>query len=223
MRYITIRHKQTGEEVVIDRYMARYNAIAKGFLNSNHIKPRFIKHITLTQVVENYKPNILNAFFVFMRRYYGDIMYVWTCEQQERGVLHWHILVGFEWGIKFGREDILRIQRYWKYGNVDIKPVTNISISYIMKYLGKALTEDFIGNIKLRRIGSSRIAGWLKQSMKYVVLVLSFFASIPVSPDHFYWYRGSAYTYYENSRDKLWIYRKPPSGWCLVDRADFST
>lgn len=222
-RYIRIRNTETGEEAIIDTRMSRYRRLAQGFLNSLRFRRCFLKHITITQRVENYRPNILNSFLVKMRRYYGDIIYIWTVESQQRGVLHWHMIVGFDYGINFGRDDVLRIQKYWKYGNVDISPVSSPSLSYLLKYITKSLdVEGLIEGYQIKRIGSSRIAGWLRQSLSSLISCLSFFSLHGLDPDHFYWYRGSAYVFLERRR-KLWVYRKPPSGWkfvCAYDDCD---
>ncbi|MCL5023905.1 MAG: hypothetical protein M1497_11165, partial [Nitrospirae bacterium] len=82
-RYIKIRNSETGEEVVIDTYLSRYRRLAMGFMNSLRLYPHFVKHITLTQTVESYHPRILDGFMGKMRRFYGELLYLWTTEIQE--------------------------------------------------------------------------------------------------------------------------------------------
>jgi hypothetical protein len=225
MRFIELINTETGEKVIVDTYESRYRRIAMGMLNRLRLKKKFIKHITLTQKEENYKPNHLNAFFVKMRRYYGDLVYMWTVEVQEErlektgeAVLHWHIMIGFDPGMWKGKEDVFRIQQYWKYGNVDIKPVKKANTAYLLKYVTKALnvrSEEFY---QVRRIGSSRIAGWLKQSWQKVLNVLSYFSRVNIFEDGlsaFHWNRGRAYAEDEWGR-KVEIYRPPPSPWKLL-------
>ncbi len=101
-----------------------------------------------------------------MQRYYGRVSYIWTVEvQEERAlkiaerILHWHILIAFPAGTPFGKEDVLRIQKYWKYGNVDIKPVRKADPKYLLKYIQKALAvrgEEFYKLKKLDRLSFLR-------------------------------------------------------------------
>ena len=83
-----IRNIETGEEIVIDIRETRYKRICLGFLNKLKLETKFLKHIILTQKEENYKPSILNYFLTKMRKYYKNSIYIWTVEDQERGVLH---------------------------------------------------------------------------------------------------------------------------------------
>lgn len=219
MRYIKIQHSVTGEIAIIDTYISRYRRLGMGFLNSLKMTPRFVKHITLTQRVESYKPNILNPFFVKLRRYYGNAVYVWTAEVQEsraetsgERVLHWHVLIGFDYGIDFGKEDIARLQLYWKYGNLDVKPVRRANLGYLMKYIGKALGLGF--EYSIRRIGSSQIAGYLRQSWQKVAGAIQFFIDFGQSLDifsMFKWEHRGASANFEGQ--KVWLYRYPPSLW----------
>lgn len=219
MRYIKIQHSVTGEEAIIDTYMSRYRRLGMGFLNSLKLTPRFVKHITLTQKVESYKPNILNPFFVKLRRYYGDVVYIWTAEVQEgraekhgERVLHWHVLMGFDYGIDFGKEDIARLQLYWKYGNLDVKPLRRANLSYLMKYMSKALGIGIDASV--RRIGSSQIAGYLRQSWGKVSGAIQFFLDFGQFLDvfsMFKWSHRGASANFEGQ--KVWFYRYPSSLW----------
>jgi hypothetical protein len=213
-RYIILKHKVTGEEIIFNADKASRDRLAKGFLNKVRVKPYFLKHITLTQKHENYRPKILNNFFANMRKYYGESVYIWTVEVQEKRlekygehVLHWHIIYAFNYDVEFGRDDIFRIQRYWKHGNVDIRPVRKPSMQYLMKYLTKTLEESFSN---VRRIGSSRIEGYWRQGWKTLMIALLFFANAQMSMDDFYWYKGSAYLYEDHNfkRGRLYVYER---------------
>jgi hypothetical protein len=75
----------------------------------------------------------------------------------------------------FGRGDVLRIKKYWKYGGVEIIPVRHVNVGYLMKYIQKALdvvSEDFY---KIRRIGSSLIPAWLRQSWNDLTTAMNVF------------------------------------------------
>lgn len=202
-------------------------------MNNLRINPGFVKHITLTQRHESYKPNILNSFFVQLRRYYGDISYIWTAEIQEERfekygerVLHWHVIVAFDKDIDFGKEDIFRLQRYWKYGNLDVKPVRKASVGYLMKYISKALNIDV--GAKIRRIGSSQIPAYFRMAWKKFVKALCWFT------DHgaqwfditmLKWnFKGAYALFYDSEsyqRQIKYIYKHPPSGWKRVRGFDF--
>lgn len=230
MRYITIRNDETGDELTIDTYLSRYKRLAYGFQNSLRLQKRFLKHIVLTQAVEKYNPRMVNNFFNKLRRYYKDIVYIWTVEVQEQRkekygeeVLHWHIIIGFKKGTKFGRKDVLRIQRYWEYGNVDIRPIAYCTLSYVMKYVTKALGSALTNIYRIRRIGSSFIAGWLRQTWNALQKAVSFFESVNVPFEglgDFWWSRGSAWAKFEDGV-KVCVYRKPKTPWYRVNVLPF--
>ena len=229
MRYIKIRHSETGQEIVIDTYLSRYRRLAMGFLNSLRLNNKFLKHITLTQTTESYKPNIINNFLNSMRRYYGKHIYIWATEiQEERAikygdrVLHWHLIFGFRKNYKFGREDVLRIQRYWKYGHpkmsVDIRPVSRVTLDYLMKYVMKSLDSGLESVYKMRRMGSSMIAGWLRQSWNNVLRAVAYFYGVGVpieSLGSYWWVRGNAYVQVELGH-KMCVFRRPRTSWSVT-------
>jgi len=213
--YLYLRNKKTGEDAVVDLALARYNRIAKGFLNKMRLFPySYLKHITLTQKEESYHPRILHPFLRAMVKRYGKLHYIWTIEEQERGVLHWHLLVCFQDFTAFGREDIEKIQSYWKYGNVDVRPVRKPSVTYLMKYITKALDEKHYG---LRKIGTSRIEGFFKQSWRYMMRAIDFFVGVGYSLqgmlENFWWHNGDAFLYEDffrgRGRGKTYIYKRP--------------
>ena len=233
MRHITIRHQETGQQILVDTYMSRYRRLALGFLNSLRLDSKFLKHIILTQDVEHYKPNVINNFLNSMRRYYGKHLYIWSTEVQEKRaarygdrVLHWHIIFGFRKGYKFGREDVFRIQKYWKYGDprfsVRISPVTRVTLSYLMKYITKSLSvvsEEFY---QMRRMGSSMIAGWLRQSWNNVTRAISYFYSLGVpveSMGHYWWIRGNAYVKDDSGHNHC-VFRRPKTPWYVIDKLE---
>ena len=235
-RYLLLHNEKTGEDCVIDKVEARHRRLACGYMNLLKMKGYFIKHIILTQGYEQYKPKHINAFMVKMRRYYGKLHYLWTVElQMERlketgeAVLHWHILLGFPSGTSIGADDIKRIQNYWKFGDmrnsVEIRPVKNASVNYLMKYITKALDCAVMTQYKIRRIGSSLIPGYLRQGWGKVVKAIQHFASGGVSfsdMNNFFWQNGNAYLMEDCSVGgltvwlKRWIYRKGKTDWFTV-------
>jgi len=194
----------------------------------------FVKHVILTQAVESYKPRILDNFLCAMRKWYGDIVYIWTVELQEErlekygeAVLHWHFVIGFDWGINFGRDDVLRMQRYWKYGFCDVRPIHNLNLSYLLKYITKSLNSPLEKIHKIRRIGTGRVAVWLKQSWRRVMEAYEFFKGTGFEDgldclNDFYWSNGNAYLIYEHDflgvklKERITVYRKQRYGWYRV-------
>ncbi|RJQ23117.1 MAG: hypothetical protein C4560_01340 [Nitrospiraceae bacterium] len=216
--YIQLENIETGEQIVIERRMTRYRRIGMGLLNSLKIDKGFVKHIILTQKEEMYQPKHLNYFMSALRRKYGKIRYLWTAETQERGVLHWHMICAFDWETEFGKDDVVAIQRFWKFGQLEIVPVRKPNIEYLLKYITKALDTVVEG---VRRIGSSRFPGYLKQSWKRVVKVFEHFIDCGYPKwDEFYWQNGRAYAKRvdDDGRilEKILIYR-PPKEWEFVN------
>ena len=232
-RLLTIKNHATGEERVIDTYLARSRRLAQGFLNRTRGVKGLFKHIVLTQGVESYHPRIINDFMNKIRRYYGDIQCFWTIEVQEERyekygerVIHWHIMMFFPdlRQVEFGRMDIFRIQSYWKYGNernsVNISPVYKPRLDYLLKYVTKSLDVDIESEYKLHRVGSSRIEGFWRQSWSRLTSALERYGDVLKT---LFWDRRGAFGYaYEDGiagRKKLYVYQHPPSGWYLVKEA----
>ena len=232
-KIVRIQNSETGEIVELDTSVSRYKRLGQGFLNNLRLNPAYLKHVTLTQRKESYKPNILNPFFVSLRRYYGAVSYIWTAEVQERraevygeSVLHWHIIVAFNENIEFGKEDIFRLQKYWKYGNLDVKPIRHCSISYLMKYISKSLSID-IGQ-KIHRIGSSFIAGYLRVPWQKFLKALQWFVEVGAGFEamgFMQWnYKGARLTFGDayTGRETRYIYLHPRSDWHRISDFDFS-
>ena len=211
MSVLKFRHKDTCEEIMVDNSLPpRYRRLSMGFLNKLRLSGRsFLKHITLTQSQESYHPRIVNNFFSAMRRRY-NFDYVWTVELQERGVIHWHCIVAFYDLDRFGAEDIKKMQSYWKYGYIAVTPVRRPSLGYIMKYITKSF-DALVLNV--RRIGSSLIPAYYRQSWKNLVNAIQYFVSAGMGLDglsDFWWYNGSAFLYADckNKHGRHYIYKR---------------
>ena len=236
-RYIEVMNCSTGAKAFIDTYRSKYERMGKGFMNQLRLNGGFVKHIILTQDEEHYEPRIINNFMMAMKKRFGKLHYIWTVEVQEErlekygvAVLHWHILVAFPPGTWFDKEgeDIKKIQSYWKYGNdsnsVEIRSVRKPTLSYLMKYVGKALCSPVAA--KVRRIGSSFIAGYLRQSWKRLQaviedLVCGGYCSLDSLRDYEWSRSGSAFFVFfdefgRKCRHK--IYSSQPSPWTVINR-----
>ena len=239
-RFKVIRSKVTGERGVIDTYRNRYKRLCLALSNVFRLEKYFVKHITLTQTVEQYHPRILNNFWCNMRHYFGELVYLWSVEvQEERAagtgsefsdsnmVLHWHAIVGFPWCMNWkenGREYLAKIVSFWKYGNVDIVPCPDRPrIEYLMKYVTKALDAPVDVEYQIRRVGSSLLGGWLRQTWKKLSAAID---RIGMEVRNFWWDHRGAYAWDEwnvggySGRDKVYVYRHPPSDWEVVYSCD---
>ena len=238
-RFLEVLNTKTAETVYIDTYRSRYQRLAQGFLNHLKLNGGFLKHIILTQREESYRPEILKSFFASLKRRFGKLHYMWTVEIQEErlekygvAVMHWHILCAFPEGTWFDSEglDIAAIQSYWKYGHetnsVEVRSVKRPSLSYLLKYTTKALCSNVAA--KVRRIGSSLIPGYLRQSwnrLSRVIqdLVCGGYCSVD-ELKLYQWSRGgSAFMVFQDEfgrscRKK--VYSSAVSPWCVVGRYD---
>jgi hypothetical protein len=228
-----LKNEVTGEVCMVDTVMSRYQKIACGFMNYIKVNPCFVKHIILTQSEEQYKPKHINNFMNRMRRRYKKLVYIWTIEIQEErlqkyheAVLHWHIIVGFKQFTDFGAEDVKKIQSFWKYGDdrnsVEIRSVRNPSTNYLMKYITKTIDSPIVSEYKVRKIGTSKIESFLRQSWAKVQRLISFFAKGGEKFENlknYYWQNGNAYLWHISEfagyvlKNKVWIYRKEKSFW----------
>ncbi len=209
-KYIHLKNPDTGQVVKIlnkSKKEMAYRRLAQGFLNfiKYEVKRPFIKHVTLTQKRENYKPRILDDFRRKLKSRYGKIYSLWVVEvQKERlarsgeAVIHWHMMLVFAKRVEFGKKDVLAIQKMWKYGNVDIKPVRKASVSYLMKYIGKAFKGgDFTQVEGARRVGASRFSSFYKQSEAKIKKAWDFFKKIgreyTEMVNDYYWENGKCF------------------------------
>jgi hypothetical protein len=231
--YLSVENPETGEQAIIDLKKARADKIMRGFQNSVRFNNLYVKHISLDQAKESYHPKILNNFICSLKRAFPVVDYVWTVEVQEERykkygeiVLHWHILVAFGWDTDIDVDAIKRIAKYWKYGGCTVRSASLKRTGYLLKYITKKLDSPIESLYKLRRIGSSRIEGWLKQSFKRIMEAWNWFKQWYSDGDRgidclsdFYWSNGNAYIWdkweiggYEGKR-KILVYKKKPSGW----------
>ena len=235
-RYLLLKNEETGESCMIDTVLARYQKIACGFMNFLRLNPSYCKHIILTQSYEQYKPKHINNFMNQMRRRYGKIAYIWTVEIQEKrlqkykeAVLHWHLIVGFKMFTDIDDQEIKKIQSFWKYGDdrnsVEIRSIKSPSTSYILKYITKALDSPILSEYRVRKIGTSMIESYLKQSWAKVQRIVSYFAKAGERLENlknYFWKNGNAFLWKVEEiggykiKEKVWIYRKEKSTWFSV-------
>ena len=140
-------------------YNSRNNIIR--LISSNQDLQMFI---TLT-----YKENIqdislskkhLKLLFKKLKRYYGDIKYLYVFELQKRGAIHYHMLTNLnllcdEFDIKTSKSNHKKSDqqkelenkfrnKFWKYGFVDIRNLKSEGNSNIAKYVASYLVQDLL-------------------------------------------------------------------------------
>ena len=142
-------------------------------------------------------------------------MYFWTAEIQPKRlsikgekVLHWHVIFAFQ-DIRFGAEDVKRIQQYWKYGQVEIIPVYNKpSMAYLLKYTEKMAEEFHEDYDNIRRFGSSFIEAFYRQPRKAYLKAKAYFEEwmhrLGAKMEHFWWSNGDAF-YYEDLDSPVYL------------------
>ncbi len=173
-QYVVIQN-DSGTEFVIDTSdkSYKYKKFSRKFINYTQLMGyTYYKHIILTLSEMYYKENMLNYFVNALRRYYGDACYIWTKEIQMKrfektgeAVLHWHMIVAFRVS-EFNKEDITRVNKYWKFGSVRVRGIKNLNLKYILKYVGKDL-EGFDAVYKgIRKVSMSRIPAFYSQTKK---------------------------------------------------------
>ena len=167
-RWFRMRDCFSGKEVIIDRNdrKGKYKRMARGWLN--YVRSEgftYMKHFVLTQTHESYKPRIINDFMNRLRKRFKKIGYFWSIEIQEErlqkygdAVLHWHIIVAFQYGTDFGIDEIEYCHNAWKYGTFHVSSVHHGTLNYVMKYVNKSLNSPLVGEsgFRLRQIGCSQ-------------------------------------------------------------------
>ena len=156
------KDKKSKEENRIDNLNITRNKIVR-LIKCNRDMSTFI---TLTfQEESNFKDSkkLLNNLFNKLRRDYKDLKYLWVLEYGELNQrLHYHILCNIQIDIKLSSSKERKSKdhkalennfkaKYWKYGFVDIRSLTqedntNIALyvsSYIVKSLGNKDLEGY--------------------------------------------------------------------------------
>lgn len=86
------------------------------------------------------------AFGSRLRRFYGKhISWLSVPEFQERGAVHFHVLIwGLPYGISTTERNTRRIQNIWSYGTVDLVETNGAPqlATYLSKYMSKTMQDD---------------------------------------------------------------------------------
>lgn len=147
-------------------------------------------------------------------------------EKYGEAVLHWHLVVAFEPDVRFDKEDIVRIQRSWKYGNVDVKPIRKLNLNYILKYIQKALDTPLIEyhGLRVRKISMSRIPVMYRYFREKVHRIIEWFDCHTERIGKFFKVdkKGIYYEYWDSAWSR-WRkdYALVLNSWQIVDSYDY--
>lgn len=141
------RSEQDGEKVVVNTRLnrfrrMRYNVVASSnMLNADatrggfRVRPVFI---TLTyRTIDQPEPRHISEFLKRVRQHLKrraeQCRYAWVAELQERGVLHYHVILWLPHGMKIPKPDQ---SGWWPHGWSNIKTARS-PVGYLANYAGK--------------------------------------------------------------------------------------
>lgn len=138
------RNQETGELYVVDPSQLRLSRLKKRvsfFANWKDAVEEMVNEvdtimITLTyRGVDDWSPRHITEFIRKVRRFLGSRLYgyFWVAEMQERGAVHYHVVIVVRKGTKIPKPDE---EGYWIYGMTKVEKVHHV-YSYLSKYLSK--------------------------------------------------------------------------------------
>lgn len=150
-RYVWFASKQTGEVSVIDTFAIRLWKMRRAIkqwagvmdMLSDELKVRKV-FITLTyEGVDDYKPGQITEYIKALKRVLGtrpNLLYgfAWIAEMQERGAVHYHVILVVPSRVHVPTPDISGM---WIHGMSQIQ--TARSAYYLLTYTGKEYQKDF--------------------------------------------------------------------------------
>lgn len=133
---------------VIDRAESRNRRVRSGVITAARLineqashggrRPR-VAFLTLTYArVDDWRPTHFLAFAKCVREWCRrrgcKFRYVFKAELQQRGAVHYHVLVWLPKGVTLPKPDK---QGWWKHGHTRIERVVHNAVAYIAKYAAK--------------------------------------------------------------------------------------
>lgn len=113
--------------------------------------------ITLTLAkIEDYKSGLIRDYMKKIKQSLGAglMAFAWVAELQERGAVHYHVLLAVKRGTNIPMPDSSGM---WPYGSTKIE--TARTYYYICKYVGKEYQKDFDKFPKSARLYSASMRG----------------------------------------------------------------
>jgi len=122
--------------------------------------------LTLTyRDVQGWGPRHVSDALECMREWLAGrghrLRYVWVAELQERGAVHYHVMLWLPWGVRLPKPDLAG---WWRHGMTQIAGARN-SVGYLAKYASKCQTvEEFPRGLRLSGCGGLDVQGRLEAS-----------------------------------------------------------
>lgn len=147
-RVVRVANRYTGEVMEIDSQLARVRRLRfrvarwADYIRHVGLSKWTMKMVTLTYAdVDGWRPNHISDFMGHVRRHCGKNLgaYAWVSELQERGAVHYHILLIVKPGQSLPYPDNAG---WWSHGYSRIE--TAHSPGYVVKYSSKGVSEDQI-------------------------------------------------------------------------------
>ena len=135
----------SGDPIEIDRAMARFKRLKRSIVTSARLfehmfkgKRRRVAMLTATyRDLDAFRPchisELLKRIRHWLARRGHGVSYVWVAELQQRGALHYHILLWLPKGLTLPKPDK---QGWWPHGNTRIEWARR-PIGYLLKYASK--------------------------------------------------------------------------------------
>lgn len=147
VRKVIIKNKKTGKQLSIDVKSARVSKMRRRvFAWAETIKPvldnkRYRKvMITLTyKGVDDWRPNHIRDYNKKLKEKLGDklLSYAWVAELQERGAVHYHMILVVKKGTRIPKPDESGM---WSHGHSRIE--TAKTVFYLCSYLKKKYQKE---------------------------------------------------------------------------------
>lgn len=163
-RYIVFSNYQTGQMAIIDTVKNRYNRMRNrikswsGLIDGIEGNKRLVMVGLTYRPGEDWNPNDIREFMSKVKRKLGDKLlgYAWVSELQERGAIHYHVLMYFKKGTRFPLPDK---SGWWKHGSSSVTSAK--SPWYVLSYTKKSYQKNY----EFFPSGARAFAVWIHDSI----------------------------------------------------------
>jgi len=148
-----VTSQTTGKLVVLDHALSRLRKLRRAILTAARMHAHELAHVrhrvamlTLTyRDVGGWNPEhvseLLRHVRMWLKRRGHAFRYVWVAELQQRGALHYHILVWLPKGLTLPKPDK---QGWWSHGSTKIEWAKR-AVGYLAKYASKLESKSGLG------------------------------------------------------------------------------
>jgi hypothetical protein len=148
VRWTVLRHKTTGEVVIVDAFRKRLEKMRKRIVAWAEIVEPYAKKNRCRTImvrlsyakIEDYQAGHIREYLKRCKERLGNklLAWAWVAELQERGAVHYHVLVVVPKGTKFPMPDVSGM---WKQGSSNVQ-TARAGAWYLVKYVGKEYQKD---------------------------------------------------------------------------------